>query len=429
MQGNKVILRRASQRLALLNITCILSTATVPFAGPPTATNACLDAITYTGNCRHITQDGYAYKPWGLPSWDSYGNGNSYGSITAAGMWSAWCTDVAGNSPADYGPQVTVPQSWFNTIPVDYLVETNPYVAGERPWYFYYFWTFAKAYTMHGLTHAGSPLKEWYHEFVKRIYTIQRADGRWYWIASAEHKNLATAMAVLGLQIRDTVYSGELAIILGSPATIYVTDEQDRVTGIVNGQVITEIPSSTATGVGVEPQEVRIAQPLGRYTITVEGAPGGGYDLAINGYREGIRISRDRTTATIPSSGSKEWGVSVAKMMGPMNVYSTLPLAPPVVEATVRVKPETLKLSSKGDFTVFIQLPENYTVADINLDTVECEGASAVRGNVAKNTLVVKFDRQDLEGVEPGDAVVFTVEGEMYDHTRFTGTDTIRVME
>ena len=82
--------------------------------------------------------------------------------------------------------------------------------------------------------------------------------------------------------------------------------------------------------------------------------------------------------------------------------------------AKVRIEPETLNLKSKGVFTAFITLPEPYDVADINVSTVECEGAPAVDYNIIPgiDTLRVNFDREDLRGDLPtGDAVTMRVTG------------------
>jgi len=102
---------------------------------------------------------------------------------------------------------------------------------------------------------------------------------------------------------------------------------------------------------------------------------------------------------------------------------------PETVEATVIIKPECLNLTSNGLFTAFITLPEGYDVANIDVTTVDCEGADAIKGMTANDKLVVKFERQDLEGVPVGDDVTFTVVGELSDGTPFVGSDTIRVID
>jgi parallel beta-helix repeat protein len=99
--------------------------------------------------------------------------------------------------------------------------------------------------------------------------------------------------------------------------------------------------------------------------------------------------------------------------------------------AKVRIEPETLNLKSKGVFTAFITLPEPYDIADINVSTVECEGAPAVDYSIipGKDTLRVKFDREDLrEDLPTGDAVTMRVTGEMQTGKIFEGRDTIRVI-
>jgi hypothetical protein len=103
-------------------------------------------------------------------------------------------------------------------------------------------------------------------------------------------------------------------------------------------------------------------------------------------------------------------------------------LAEPGKSVSVTIKPETLNLASKGKFTAFIQFPEGFDVSQINLSTVSCEGAPAVKGIVAGNVYIAKFNRQALANVLTGN-VTLTVTGEFKDGAPFEGSDVIRVID
>nr|QNO56557.1 hypothetical protein IDNIJKHG_00015 [Methanosarcinales archaeon ANME-1 ERB7] len=108
--------------------------------------------------------------------------------------------------------------------------------------------------------------------------------------------------------------------------------------------------------------------------------------------------------------------------------FSTL-TPPTVIPANIVIKPETLNLNSTGVFTAFITLPEGYNIIDIDISTVICEGALAVKGMVADDKkYIAKFDREDLVDVEPGDSVTIAVTGTLYAKTPFAGNDTITVI-
>jgi len=100
-----------------------------------------------------------------------------------------------------------------------------------------------------------------------------------------------------------------------------------------------------------------------------------------------------------------------------------------LIDADVDIKPETLNLKSKGVLTAFIKLPEQYSVKNINVNTITCNGASAIKGIVNNNnTLIVKFRRQDLQlqEIDPEEEIELTVTGQLSDGTMFEGSDEVR---
>ena len=129
---------------------------------------------------------------------------------------------------------------------------------------------------------------------------------------------------------------------------------------------------------------------------------------------EGVHVVRLKVTDLYGATGTDFTTVSVTSVE---------------TSAYIDLKPETLNLASQGVFTAFIQLPEGYDVADIDVSTVVCEGATAVRGMVDGDTFIAKFNRQDLVDVMTGDTVELTVTGDLFDGTPFEGSDTIRVID
>ncbi|MCK4252237.1 T9SS type A sorting domain-containing protein, partial [candidate division WOR-3 bacterium] len=99
-----------------------------------------------------------------------------------------------------------------------------------------------------------------------------------------------------------------------------------------------------------------------------------------------------------------------------------------MISASVDIKPEVINLNSHGKFTAFLTLPAGYNPHEIDVETVECEGAIALSGHVAAQRFIAKFAVQDLVGVSPGPAVEFMVTGQLFDGTPFSGCDTVRVI-
>ena len=112
-----------------------------------------------------------------------------------------------------------------------------------------------------------------------------------------------------------------------------------------------------------------------------------------------------------------------------INATNATNAAPNVIEAEVKIKPETITLKSKGTFKAFIELPSPYDASDIVVETVVCEGAQAIDGRTdGSDRFVATFNTQDLvlEIDSKKEKVVLTVSGELEDGTKFRGSDTVK---
>jgi len=215
-----------------------------------------------------------------------------------------------------------------------------------------------------------------------------------------------------------------LTITTNSPVDILVTDPD----GLTISKQVNEIPGATYSetdldGDGDLDDQVRIPdRKMGEYIITVMPEPGAlptdMYTLEVSLFGTPVILAENVQIADIPSE--------------PYIIESTSTgIVLPVIEATVRIEPETLNLNSEGVFTAFVMLPEGYDVKDIDVSTVLCEGATAVRGVVSEidtGKFIAKFDRQNLVDVVADDEVMLTVTGQLNDGTRFEGSDAIRVI-
>ncbi len=112
--------------------------------------------------------------------------------------------------------------------------------------------------------------------------------------------------------------------------------------------------------------------------------------------------------------------------------------APPVVSATVDVKPDKVKLESKGGWIkVYIELPQGYSVSNIDVSTIRVNGEVEAMpdptaiGDYDRDLvpdLMVRFDRPAVTALlEVGEAVL-SVTGEV-DGAPFEGSATLEVVD
>lgn len=113
---------------------------------------------------------------------------------------------------------------------------------------------------------------------------------------------------------------------------------------------------------------------------------------------------------------------------------------PLTLESLVDIDPDTLNLKSTGKWiTCYIELPEGYDVADIDVSTIMLNEQVAAESRptgildhdgdgVAE--LMVKFSRSGVQGIlGTADQAELTVTGELADGTLFEGADTIKVVQ
>jgi hypothetical protein len=101
-----------------------------------------------------------------------------------------------------------------------------------------------------------------------------------------------------------------------------------------------------------------------------------------------------------------------------------------MIDADVTFDPSTFDFAEKGVFTAYIKLPKGYHVSNIDVSTLSCEGAPAVKGTVIgkdKTVYKAEFNIQDLMNVSAGD-VILTVTGELTDKTQFEGKNRAKIM-
>ena len=268
---------------------------------------------------------GFIYQP----NSTIWAGGQSYASITTAGLWGLY---TCGVSESDGRVQ----DAW-GWIQNNYYVDQN-YPLGSL-FLYYYLYGLAKACILWDVKEING--HDWYDEMSDVLVNNQQADGHWPGTdPSEEPDNVATCWALLALISKQIPSGTGLSFEIDSPADLHVYDPEGRHVGIDydTGAVEIEIPGATYSGPGTEPQVINISNPIaGTYTIRLVGRESGTYTYTVRGLIDTRVVSEESFTGSITPSEVHESTSTVSALAGAITVESTepTPTAPPPVAAKV----------------------------------------------------------------------------------------------
>lgn len=163
--------------------------------------------------------------------------------------------------------------------------------------------------------------------------------------------------------------------------------------------------------------------------------PYGTFDTA---YKQRVYTCLNPDTLEGKSTDWYEWavpGVGFVKQVNDWvdNPPATMELVDVIIAADIDIDPDILNLRSKAKWIkCYIRLPEGYDVADVVPGSILLKGEVApdkCRVHKAKQMLIVKFNRSEVQDILEVGEVELTISGELTDGTQFEGTDTITVID
>ena len=103
------------------------------------------------------------------------------------------------------------------------------------------------------------------------------------------------------------------------------------------------------------------------------------------------------------------------------------------IQAEVRIIPRTINLASKSKWlTCYIWLPDDYSVADIDTNSIFLNGiiqVESVQVNEKQQVAIAEFSREEIQTILNIGEVKLTIIGWLIDGTIFEGKDAIRVVQ
>lgn len=252
---------------------------------------------------------GFVYYPGTSIS----GTGTSYGSMTAAGIWSLRLCNVPTNDP-----RAEAALDWHKG---HYTWTQNPGMTPDgRRFQYYYYLAFSKALmmTVGNQTFDGH---DWYADLSANLTGLQHTDGHWvntYTGHGGEGSpELCTAYSILSLQVRkiptDIKRLSWMTLILNSSADLHIYDPLGRHVGknYDTGGIDLEIPNATYTSNDV--QNITVPElEVGNYRIVLIGTETGEYTITVTGGVGDTVVSEDSYTGDITKGEVHDSTVNVA---------------------------------------------------------------------------------------------------------------------
>jgi len=237
----------------------------------------------------------------------------------------------------------------------------------------------------------------------------------------------------------DNLYvDGEVTVTLAPQVVhdIAITSVTPSATSVVSGELVSITVVAKNEGTEAETFAVTVyydANAIGVETVT-DLAPGASQTLSFSWDTTDV-IEGEYTMKAVADTVLGETDIEDNTYIDGVVKVSEAP--PPVgIIATINIEPETLNLKSQGRWiTCFIQLPEGYSVEDIDIATILLENnIPAEWTNIEDSVLIVKFDRaaviqyiRDILDITSGE-VALTIAATLVDGTSIEAADTIRVI-